>query len=280
MKRSILMPMSEDDSNGYEGIASIYVAGRGTRPLVGDAIGAATVRAWAQAFPPDATVLDLGSGPGEPSTRILREAGLAIYAVDASSAMVAAFRERFPSVPIEQNTVEASEFFDRTFDGVLAWGLLFLLKPAGQALVIEKVARALNPGGRFLFTAPKEPLEWLDAMTGRQSQSLGAQTYERLLRDAGLTSVAEAEDEGENHYYFVEKRQPSRGLKGRPKYRWEAGDGDRGTTNLTTTTTSCCQQTLALATSAWRQWSSRHRRSKPLQADGRIGRSAPPRARK
>jgi ClpX C4-type zinc finger len=27
-----LMPMSEDGSNGYEGMASIYVAGRGTRP--------------------------------------------------------------------------------------------------------------------------------------------------------------------------------------------------------------------------------------------------------
>ena len=199
--------MSEDDSNGYQEIASIYVARRGTRPQVGDAIGAATVRAWAQAFPPGATVLDLGSGPGEPSTRILREAGLATYAVDASAAMVAAFRERFPSVPIEQSTVEASKFFDRTFDGVLAWGLLFLLTPAAQALVIEKVAGALNPGGRFLFTAPKEPVEWLDAMTGRLSQSLGAQTYERLLRDAGLTWVAEAQDEGENYYYFVERRQ-------------------------------------------------------------------------
>ncbi|MGC4072354.1 MAG: class I SAM-dependent methyltransferase [Nibricoccus sp.] len=202
--------MSEDASNGYEGIASIYVTGRGTRPRVGDAIGAATVRTWAQTFPSRATVLDLGSGPGEPSTRILQETGLATCAVDASPAMVAAFRERFPGVPIEQNTVEASGFFDRTFDGVLAWGLLFLLKPAAQALVIEKVARALNPGGRFLFTAPKEPLEWSDAMTGRQSQSLGAQTYERLLRDAGLTWVAEAEDEGGNHYYFVEKRLPGR----------------------------------------------------------------------
>jgi hypothetical protein len=52
-------------------------------------------------------------------------------------------------------------------------------------------------------------------MTDRPSQSLGAQTYERLLRDAGLTWVAEAQDEGENHYYFVERRQPSRGLEGR-----------------------------------------------------------------
>ena len=200
------MTTTVDDSNGYEGIASIYIAGRGTRPLVGDAIGAAIVEAWAQAFPPGATVLDLGCGPGEPSTRILQEAGLATYAVDASPAMVAAFRERFPGVPIEQDTVEASAFFNRTFDGVLAWGLLFLLEPAAQTLVIEKVARALNPGGRFLFTATREPVEWLDGMTDRPSQSLGAQTYERLLRDAGLTWVAEAQDEGENDYYFVEKR--------------------------------------------------------------------------
>lgn len=198
--------MIEDGSNGYEGIANIYVARRGTRPLVGDAIGAATVRAWAQAFPPGATVLDLGSGPGEPSTRILHEAGLTTYAVDASPTMVAAFRDRFPGVQIERNTVESSDFFGRTFDGVIAWGLLFLLEPAAQAHVIEKVARALEPGGRFLFTAPRQPLEWPDAMTGRRSQSLGAETYERLLRDAGLAWVGEAQDEGENHYYVVEKR--------------------------------------------------------------------------
>jgi SAM-dependent methyltransferase len=196
---------TEDGSNGYEAVANIYIAGRGTRSRVGDSIGAAVVKAWADAFPPGATVLDLGSGPGEPSTRILQEAGLATYAVDASPTMVAAFRERFPGVPIERNTVEASEFFNRTFSGVLAWGLLFLLDPAAQALVIEKVARALEPQGRFLFTAPRQPLEWLDAMTGCRSQSLGEHTYERLLRDAGLTWVADAQDEGENHYYFVEK---------------------------------------------------------------------------
>src|SRR3954447_6589950 len=191
-----MVPMNEDVSNGYEAVANIYIAGRGTRSPVGDSIGAAVVKAWAQTFPPGATVLDLGSGPGEPSTRILQEAGLTTYAVDASPTMVAAFRERFPGVPIERNTVEASEFFNRTFDGVLAWGLVFLLDPAAQALVIEKVAGALNPGGRFLFTAPKEPLTWLDGMTGHPSQSLGAQTYARLLRAAGLTWVDNAQDEG------------------------------------------------------------------------------------
>jgi tetratricopeptide (TPR) repeat protein len=57
-QEGMALQLSEDGSNGYEAIASIYVAGRGTRPLLGDAIGAATVRAWAQAFPPGATVLD------------------------------------------------------------------------------------------------------------------------------------------------------------------------------------------------------------------------------
>jgi hypothetical protein len=68
--------------------------------------------------------------------------------------MVAAFRERFPGVPIERNTVEASEFFSRTFHGVLAWGLVFLLDPAAQALVIEKVARARATGALSLHCTP------------------------------------------------------------------------------------------------------------------------------
>lgn len=196
---------TEDGSNGYEAVANIYIAGRGARARVGDSIGAGVVKAWAANFAPGATVLDIGCGPGEPSTRILRDAGLNTYSVDASPSMVAAFRERFPGVPIELNTVEASEFFNRTFGGVLAWGLLFLLKPEAQALVIEKVAHVLEPRGRFLFTAPREPLEWLDGMTDQRSYSLGEQTYERLLRAAGLTWVESALDEGENHYYVVEK---------------------------------------------------------------------------
>ena len=200
---------AEDGSNGYEAVARIYIAGRGTRARVGDSVGAAVVRAWAATFPPGAAVLDLGSGPGEPSTRILQEAGLNAYAVEASPSMVAAFRQQFPAVPIEHNTVEASEFFNRSFSGALAWGLLFLLAPAAQALVFSKVARALEPKGRFLFTAPREPLEWLDGMTGHRSYSLGADEYGRLLRDAGLRWVDEAEDEGGNHYYHVEKVQES-----------------------------------------------------------------------
>src|SRR5688500_9422219 len=107
----------EDGSNGYEAVANIYIAGRGTRAHVGDSIGAGVVKAWAATFPPGATLLDLGSGPGEPSTRILQEAGLSTYAVVASPTLVAAFRERFQGVPIERYSVEASEGYNRPFRG-------------------------------------------------------------------------------------------------------------------------------------------------------------------
>lgn len=192
-----------DESNGYESIAAEYIAGRGARPGVG--IGVREVREWANSVRPGGVVLDLGCGPGYPVTQLLIEAGLAVHGVDASPAMVAKFQARFPAVPVECNTAERSNFFGRKFDGVIAWGLLFLLQPAAQALVIGKVASALVPGGRFVFTAPPVVCEWSDAMTGQRSESLGAPAYRRLLEAGGLVLSGETEDEGANHYYMALK---------------------------------------------------------------------------
>jgi SAM-dependent methyltransferase len=82
---------------------------------------------------------------------------------------------------------------------------VFLLAPDAQANLIHKVARALKPGGRFLFTAPRQASEWSDNLTGRKSVSLGSDAYRQILEAAGLVLVGEAEDEGENHYYFSHK---------------------------------------------------------------------------
>lgn len=62
-------------------------------------------------------------------------------------------------------TIEEFGFFGRTFDGVIAWGLIFLLTPDVQSLLIRKVARVLTPGGRFLFYCPRQAREWADALT-------------------------------------------------------------------------------------------------------------------
>ena len=38
-------------------------------------------------------------------------------------------------------------------------------------------------------------------MTGRESRSLGAAEYRRLLSAGGLSVAGEYEDEGQNHYF-------------------------------------------------------------------------------
>jgi len=195
--------MTSDPSNGYEAIAAEFIADRGARPDVG--VGVRTVREWARALRAGSAVLDLGCGPGYPIASVLVEAGLDVYGVDASPTMVEQFRARFPAVPVECDGVETSDFFGRGFDGVIAWGLLFLLSPTVQVDVIERVAGVLVRGGRFLFTAPLQACEWSDVMTLRRSESLGAEAYRRHLVAAGLQLDREAEDEGGNHYYMAVK---------------------------------------------------------------------------
>jgi|SRR5579859_5267058 len=190
-----------DPSNGYEAVAKIYIAGRGT----GGTIGASEVRQWARELPPGSPVLDLGCGTGVPISQALFESGLVVHGVDASPTLIAAFRARFPAAPAECSTVEDSQFFYRTFAGVVAWGLMFLLSPASQALLIQKVAAALDPGGLFLFTSPELACEWLDGMTDLPSISLGADRYAALLRAEGLALVGHRRGAGDNFYYLAEK---------------------------------------------------------------------------
>ena len=194
-----------DASNGYEAVATDFLAGRGSG--IGSAVGLRAVRQWVGTIKPGGTVLDLGCGPGYPMTKVLVDAGLTVYGVDASPRLVAAFRERFPGLPVECNAVERSDFFGREFDAVMAWGLLFLLPADAQELVIDKAARVLTPGGQLVFTAPPSSCEWLDAMTGQRSQSLGRDAYRRIIERAGLALAGETEDEGKNHYYMTVKPQ-------------------------------------------------------------------------
>lgn len=161
-----------DESNGYDDIADIYIGGRG-RAING--IGAAVARAWARTFGPGSIVLDLGCGTGIPVTNILLEAGLTAYAVDASPRMVADFRSHFPDVPVALEAVERSRFFDRTFDGIISVGLMFLLPAASQRALIPKMAAALNPGGSSPLRGCR--LERSSMMRGRTIISAGWRLY-------------------------------------------------------------------------------------------------------
>jgi cyclopropane fatty-acyl-phospholipid synthase-like methyltransferase len=185
-----------DPSNGWDAVAHEVIPNRAQ-----SAVGVTTVREWAATLRPGTAILDLGCGSGAPIAEALVRDGFTIHGVDASPAMVTAFRRRCPDQPVVCQPVETSSFFDRTFDAAVSWGLLFLLPGDTQRDVIRRVARALNPGGRFLFTAPSQTGTWADLSTGRESISLGREEYVRAIADAGLTLLTTHVDEGENHYY-------------------------------------------------------------------------------
>ena len=192
-----------DRSNGYEGVAPEFLARRGSGRFTG--VGVNSVRKWARMLPCRAAVLDLGCGSGFPITEVLVAEGLTVFGVDATPSFVQAFQRNLPNIPVVCEAVQDSQFFERTFDGVLAWGLMFLLSPEDQRQLIQRIADILVPGGHLLFTSPSEPMIWNDAMTGLESRSLGAEEYRRLLSTVGLSVTSEYEDEGQNHYFDVLK---------------------------------------------------------------------------
>lgn len=187
-----------DKSNGYEAIAEHFVGARTP------SIGPSTVRDWSKRLDRGASVLELGCGFGVIST-VLVEEGFALSLVDASPTLLGKFRERFPDVPAECGAAEESAFFDRTFDAVVAWGLLFLLPEETQRALIRKVAGALKPGGRFLFTAENRALEWEDSLTGLRSVSLAPEEYVRWMEASGLEMDGTDQDVGGNFYYFARR---------------------------------------------------------------------------
>lgn len=191
--------MTEPDrSFGYDRIAERFMEVR-------SASGTDLVRRWAQTLETGAAILDIGAGHGEPLTRVLIETGLTVSAVDASPRLVAAFQDRYPHVEIACEPVEESRFFDKKFDAVLAVGLIFLLPEDAQRSLIDRVAQALSPGGRFLFSAPRETGSWSDVLTDQTSISLGEAEYLKRLEASGLTFVAHHLDEGGSHYYEAQK---------------------------------------------------------------------------
>ena len=191
-------PAIVDTSNGYEAVAEEFLRRR--EPSV---IGVETVRMWSGSLPPGGTILDLGCGSGVPIATTLDAEGFRIHGVDASRFLVDAFRRRLPHARAACEAVGTSDFFGRTFDGVVAIGLIFLLAAQEQCDVIHKVARVLNPQGRFLFSAPAQPCTWTDVLTGQVSRSLGPEAYRTVFRDAGLLLAGEYQDEGGNHYLDV-----------------------------------------------------------------------------
>ncbi|MFZ3485076.1 class I SAM-dependent methyltransferase [Sphingomonas sp. 3-13AW] len=191
--------MTTDRSGGWEAVSDQFMAMRSPA-------GAALVLAWAKdRLPPSAAILEIGCGSGVPIAQALANAGFPVWGVDASPSLISAYRRNPPDMPAVCEAAQTSSFFDRAFFGIVSIGLVFLLDESDQRVLFAHIADALEPGGRFLFSAPREVCCWNDTLTGRVSRSLGAGAYGAHLAGAGLQLNDCLSDEGGNDYYDVAK---------------------------------------------------------------------------
>lgn len=102
------------------------------------------------------TVLDVACGPGF----LVEEAaarGGTVTAVDFAPSMVALARKRNPGLDVLEADAENLPFAENTFDAVTcALGMLHFSRPEQAA---AEAIRVLKPGGRYVFTAWKPPVE-------------------------------------------------------------------------------------------------------------------------
>jgi cyclopropane fatty-acyl-phospholipid synthase-like methyltransferase len=191
--------MNNNNSNGYEEIALEFLNVRSKF------IGVAQVLLWSKSLPESAEILDLGCGSGIPISKTLIDRNFKLYGIDASETLSEQFRINFPNNDILCETIEVSDFYNKEFQGIIAWGLVFLLSPQKQTELFQKVAKHLQIQGKFLFTAPFQNVSWKDLMTNRISQSLGTEKYRELLLKNGIEVVNEYDDEVGNHYYSCQR---------------------------------------------------------------------------
>lgn len=113
--------------------------------------------------------LEIGVGTGRVAIP-LRQAGVPVFGVDLSSAMLRKLMEKEP-LPVVEGDATRLPFPDATFDSGLASHVLHLI-PSWQEAVSELV-RVVRPGGSLLFDPGGRGLEWWKEVQERFSAEAG-----------------------------------------------------------------------------------------------------------
>ncbi|CAN7695907.1 class I SAM-dependent methyltransferase [Bradyrhizobium sp. LjRoot220] len=169
----------------YQRHASAWAQDRGSRLVE---------RAWLDRFrallPAGATVLDIGSGSGEPIARYLIEQGCNVTGVDSSPGLIALCMASFPDLAwhvADMRTLALT----RRFSGLLAWDSFFHLCPDDQRRMFPIFRQHAAPRAALMFTSGPAYGEAIGSYKGEPlyHASLDATEYCALLHANGFEMV-------------------------------------------------------------------------------------------
>ncbi|CAM5226590.1 class I SAM-dependent methyltransferase [Streptomyces californicus] len=176
--------------------------GRGrTAAAVFDALGAECERAFAGSaahraslerlladLAPASRVLDVGSGTGRPTAQTLAGAGHRVLGVDVSPVMTGLAARQVPEAEFRCADVRDLDLAEGGFDAVCVYFSLLQMERDEQRGLVERLVRALRPGGVLVVATVPVDAEGVEAVFMGQPvrvSSFGAEEFAALVTRAG-----------------------------------------------------------------------------------------------
>ncbi|MFI1829828.1 class I SAM-dependent methyltransferase [Streptomyces sp. NPDC020412] len=139
---------------------------------------------------PGSSVLDLGCGTGRPTARTLVDAGHHVLGVDISPVMVDIAARQVPGGSFVCADVRTFDLADGSYDAVCVYFSLLQMSRDEQTRLLNRVARALVPGGRLaIATVPLDVNGLTVEFMGQPVRvtSFDAEAFTAAVTGAGFT---------------------------------------------------------------------------------------------
>jgi SAM-dependent methyltransferase len=167
-------------------------------------------------LPSDASVLELGCGPGEPTTRLLAER-FVVTANDISASCLDLARSNAPTARFIHGDMTTLQLPAESFDGVVAYYAFHHVPRSRYAPLLTAISGWLRGGG--VFMAAFYPYDIDNVITDDWHgatmywSSFDAEQTRTLIRNAGLELVTESfesavEDGKETTFLWIMARKP------------------------------------------------------------------------
>ncbi|WP_327371490.1 class I SAM-dependent methyltransferase [Streptomyces sp. NBC_01217] len=175
-----------------------------------DALGAAYERAFAESpthhaslrrllehIAPYSRILDVGSGTGRPTARILADAGHDVLGVDVSPVMVDLAARQVPGASFQCADIRELPLEEGSFDAACVYFSLLQMSRDDQSRLLRKLGRLLVPGGHLVVATVPLDVEdvGVDFMGQKvRATSFGADAFTELVAGAGFTVLWQQDD--------------------------------------------------------------------------------------
>ncbi|MFH8884779.1 class I SAM-dependent methyltransferase [Streptomyces californicus] len=158
------------------------------RAFAGSAAHRASLERLLADLAPASRVLDVGSGTGRPTAQTLAGAGHRVLGVDVSPVMTGLAARQVPEAEFRCADVRDLALAEGEFDAVCVYFSLLQMERDEQRGLVERLVRALRPGGVLVVATVPVDAEGVEAVFMGQPvrvSSFGAEEFAGLVTRAG-----------------------------------------------------------------------------------------------